>query len=75
MHKTKTETDSSIQRTSWWLPDRRQVGGVGEIVERDQVAKTCSLIGVTLPQTNEYLRLLKAGRARKNVPLETLERA
>ena len=57
------------------MPERRQVGGVGEIGERDQVAQTCSLTGVTLPLTDEYLRLLKAGRARKNVPLETLERA
>ena len=34
-NQNKTETDSRIQRTNWWLPKGRQRDGLDEIGEGD----------------------------------------
>lgn len=55
------------------MPERRQVGVMGKTDEGNEGEQTSSLTGVTLPQINEH-KIFRSW-ARKNVPLETFERA
>ena len=35
MNNNKTQTDSQMQETNWWWPERRWGGGMSEISEGD----------------------------------------
>lgn len=38
----KAETDPQTQRTSWWLPEARGVGGMGKMGEGQQQVRSSS---------------------------------